>query len=79
MSGYRDKPLSSVWREPMTAGVYAVRYGVGFVIYGILGLASGELPGLSDVRFLQQHHAFISVCFCVLGGLLLWWGWRNPE
>jgi hypothetical protein len=59
--------------------VYAVRYGLAFVIYGILGLASGELLGLSTVQLFQQHHALISICFCILGGLLLWWGWRNPE
>jgi len=78
MDSYSKDDRVPALREE-TRGWRAVSYGFGFAIYGIVGLLSGELLGFTDVAALQGHHLVISLGFCLLGGLLFLWGWRNPE
>ena len=63
----------------LTRGVYAARYGIGFLIYGLASLANGGLLGLDSIRFMHDHRIAVSVAFIVFGALLLVFGWRHPE
>lgn len=81
MSGYSDPegyPSMKAERR-QTFGVRAAGYGIGFLLYGIIGLATGELLGLNSVAFMHDHTIAVSVIFTVLGTLLFAFGWRRPE
>jgi|tagenome__1003787_1003787.scaffolds.fasta_scaffold18510423_1 hypothetical protein len=81
MGGYTDPdryPSMKAERR-LTKGVQAASYGVGFLIYGIIGLASGRLLGMDRVRFLHDHSTTVSAAYIIVGLLLLMFGWRHPE
>lgn len=81
MSGYSDPdryPSLKAERR-QTLGVRAAGYGIGFLLYGIIGLASGRLLGLDGIRALDDHHLGFSVVCLVLGLALVMLGWRRPE
>lgn len=81
MSGYTDPdryPSMKAERRP-TFGVQAAGYGIGFLIYGIIGLASGQLLGLNSVTFLHDHATAVSTILTIVGALFLALGWTRPE
>jgi hypothetical protein len=81
MAGYidPDRYPSMKAERSQTRGVLAASYGVGFLVYGIIGLASGRLLGLDSVRFLHDHSTTVSAAYIIVGLLLLMFGWRHPE
>jgi len=79
MAGYTDPDrYPSIMAQRLTLGGKAASYGIGFLIYGIIGLASGELLGLDSIRFLHEHNVAASVSFVVVGLLLFALGLRDP-
>lgn len=81
MSGYSDpdRHPSMKAERRQTIGVRAASYGIGFLIYGIIGLASGELLGFGTVPFLHDHSTSLSIDIIILGLMMLVFGWRRPE
>jgi len=65
------------WRQ--TAGVRAAGYGIGFFIYGVIGLLSGHLLGLDSIHFVHEQRFPTSVACIVLGLGLIALGWKRPE
>ena len=81
MSGYSDPnryPLMKAERR-QTMGVRAAGYGIGFFLYGLIGLMSGRLLGLDSIRTLHEHRFAFAVTCLVLGLALIAFGWRRPE
>lgn len=77
MSGYSDPDRYAERRQ--TSGVRAAGYGIGFLMYGIIGLATGELLGMDSVAFMHDHATVLSIVLTAVGALLLAFGWRRPE
>jgi hypothetical protein len=69
VSGYSDPERYPPDRR-LTLGVQAARYGIGFLIYGLIGLVTGELLGLDSVAVVDHHHVIVSVGFALCGALL---------
>ena len=80
MAGYTDPDrYPSTMKQGFTLGGQAASYGIGFLIYGLIGLANGGLLGLDTIRFLHDHYFAVAVSFIVVGLLLLTLGLRHPE
>lgn len=81
MSGYSDPdryPLMKAKRR-QTLGVRAAGYGIGFLLYGIIGLTSGRLLGLDSIGPLHEHRFAFAVTCLVSGLALIVFGWRRSE
>ena len=65
-------------RRP-TLGVQAASYGIGFLLYGIIGLTTGQLLGLDSIRALHEHRFAFAIACVALGLPLILFGWRRPE
>jgi hypothetical protein len=65
------------WEQ--TTGVWAAAYGVGFFLYGLIGMATGELLGLDSIHALHEHRLIFSLGCMAVGALLIWFGWKRPE
>jgi hypothetical protein len=77
--GYSDPDRYPSMSSRVTVGVRAASYGIGFVIYGLIGLASGRLLGLKGIAFFDNHSLIVSVAFIALGAFLFAFGWKHPE